>query len=148
MAGHLMLGRRTAAPLVPEAGWYDTGDIVTRDARAVLTIVGRVKRFAKVAGEMVSLAAAETLAAQAWPEAQVAALALPDPRKGQKVVLATNRHGAQRGDLLAQARAAGMAEILVPAEILIVDRTPLMASGKTDYPVLQREIRATDVQTA
>ena len=122
----------------PQGGWYDTGDIVDRDGQGFLRIVGRAKRFAKVGGEMVSLAAAELLAAEAWPEARVAAISVPCAKKGERVILATDRAGAGRRSLSEAAKARGVAEITVPAEVVVLDEIPLLASGKTDYPALAR----------
>ena len=83
----------------PEDGWYDTGDIVSVDGAGFVTIVGRVKRFAKIGGEMVSMAAAEALAASLWPEAQHAVISLPDPRKGEVAAAGDDAAGCgQPGD--------------------------------------------------
>ena len=98
-------GRRRAGSSRPTDGWYDTGDIVRIGAEGHVTIVGRAKRFAKVGGEMVSLAAVEALAAEVWPGEPLGAAALPDPRKGQKVVLAIANPAATLEALRAQARA-------------------------------------------
>jgi acyl-[acyl-carrier-protein]-phospholipid O-acyltransferase / long-chain-fatty-acid--[acyl-carrier-protein] ligase len=121
----------------PPAGWYDTGDIISRDAQGFITIQGRAKRFAKIAGEMVSLALVEELAAQTWPEARHAVVALPDPRRGEQLVLATDRPDAARDALLAAARANGHGELFVPKSVLVVEKVPLLATGKVDYPAVQ-----------
>jgi acyl-[acyl-carrier-protein]-phospholipid O-acyltransferase/long-chain-fatty-acid--[acyl-carrier-protein] ligase len=117
----------------PTGGWYDTGDIVAIDAGGYVRILGRAKRFAKIAGEMVSLAAVETLAAALWPESRHAALALPDARKGEQVVLVTDRPAATPEALLAQARDQGIAEVMVPRAVIPVAAVPLLGTGKVDY---------------
>jgi acyl-[acyl-carrier-protein]-phospholipid O-acyltransferase/long-chain-fatty-acid--[acyl-carrier-protein] ligase len=80
----------------PAAGWHDTGDIVAVDRDGFITIKGRAKRFAKIAGEMVSLAAIESLAAECWPDSASAVVAMPDPRKGERLVLVTQKVDASR----------------------------------------------------
>lgn len=136
MAGYLMPG--DDGVITPADDWYDTGDIVRVDAQGFITIVGRAKRFAKIGGEMVSLAATEELAASVWDEAQVAALAMPCTRKGEKVVLVVDNPEARRDALHAAARQQGVAEILLPAEVVYRADIPVLASGKTDYPELTR----------
>ena len=107
-----------------------------------MTIVGGAKRFAKVGGEMVSLAAVEALAAEVWPGEPLAAVALPDPRKGQRVVLAIANPAAGLDALRARARAAGIAEIQLPSEVRVLAEIPMMASGKPDFPRVQAIVAA------
>jgi len=114
-------------------GWYDTGDIVSIDAEGFIRILGRAKRFAKIGGEMVSLAAVEELAAKTWPDRVHAVVSLPDPAKGEQLVLVTDQPDAPRSALQAQARQAGMAELNVPKKILVVLHVPLLGTGKIDY---------------
>jgi acyl-[acyl-carrier-protein]-phospholipid O-acyltransferase/long-chain-fatty-acid--[acyl-carrier-protein] ligase len=139
---NVMLGYlRAEAPGVlqpPPDGWYDTGDIVAIDEIGFVTIKGRAKRFAKIGGEMVSLAAAETLANALWPDDVHAVVTVPDARKGEKLLLVTTRHDAEPRALLASVRERGVAEIQVPRDICVVDKIPLLGTGKTDYPAVQR----------
>jgi len=115
-------------------GWYDTGDIVHVDDEGFISIRGRSKRFAKVSGEMVSLAAVEQLAIHAWPKAHHAAISLPDPKKGEQVILVTTQKQATVNDL--SAASPGVAHIILPKKILVVDAIPVMATGKVNYPAV------------
>ena len=114
-------------------GWHDTGDIVSIDAGGFITIKGRAKRFAKIAGEMVSLSAVEAMASALWPQAASVAVSIPDQRKGERIVLLTTQKDADRAAMQRQAKASGASELAVPADIRIVDKVPLLGSGKTDY---------------
>jgi acyl-[acyl-carrier-protein]-phospholipid O-acyltransferase/long-chain-fatty-acid--[acyl-carrier-protein] ligase len=141
MLGYL----RTTAPGVlepPPGGWFDTGDIVDIDAAGFVTILGRAKRFAKIGGEMVSLAAAEEVAVALWPDAAHAVIAEPDPRKGERLVLVTTHRDAEVSALLKAAAARGVAEIMVPRAIVQAESIPVLGTGKTDYPAVERMLAA------
>jgi acyl-[acyl-carrier-protein]-phospholipid O-acyltransferase/long-chain-fatty-acid--[acyl-carrier-protein] ligase len=116
----------------PEGGWHDTGDIVTIDKQGFITIKGRAKRFAKVGGEMVSLAAVEAMASELWPDLSTIVVAAPDQRKGERLVLMTSAPVPSREAFLRHARAKGASELAVPAEVMVVDAIPLLGSGKPD----------------
>src|SRR5215216_613527 len=116
-----------------DGGAAHTGDIVTIDAAGFITIKGRAKRFAKIAGEMVSLSVVEAMAAALWPQAMSVAVSLPDQRKGERIVLLTTQKDAERATMQRQAKASGVSELAVPASICVVDKVPLLGSGKTDY---------------
>jgi len=124
----------------PEGGWHDTGDVVEMTADGWITILGRVKRFAKIGGEMVSLTAAETLAASLWPDARHAVIAEPDNRKGERLVLVTDQHDADVGKLVAHAQAVGVSELAAPRKIVRVAEIPVLGTGKTDYVAIQRMV--------
>ncbi|MDP3867211.1 AMP-binding protein [Phenylobacterium sp.] len=123
-------------------GWHDTGDVVDLSDDDWVTIRGRVKRFAKVGGEMVSLTAAEDLAVAVWPDNRHAVIAMPDTRKGERLVLVTDRRDADSSALVAHAKAIGASELNVPKKILKVPEVPVLGTGKTDYVAIQRMVEA------
>lgn len=114
-------------------GWHDTGDIVCVDKEGYVSIRGRVKRFAKIAGEMVSLAVVENCATAVWPDNMHAAAILPDKRKGEQIVLVTDRQEPDRALLLSWAQSHGVPEIAVPKKIVSVAEVPVLGTGKLDY---------------
>lgn len=138
MLGYLQAGQDALQAPASERGpgWYDTGDIVDIDAEGFITILGRVKRFAKVGGEMISLTAVEELALAAWPGFNHAALNLPDEKKGEKIVLCTTHRQATRRELLEFARARGMSELSIPKQVIYLHKLPQLSTGKTDYRAL------------
>jgi acyl-[acyl-carrier-protein]-phospholipid O-acyltransferase/long-chain-fatty-acid--[acyl-carrier-protein] ligase len=135
MAGYLDLEGKLEAPA---GGWHDTGDMVEMSNDRWITILGRVKRFAKVGGEMVSLSAAEALAAGLWPDARHAVISLPDARKGERLILVTDQPDADAAKLLAHARALGASELAVPRRVVKAPDIPVLGTGKTDYVAVQR----------
>jgi len=139
MAGYLLEDGGIEVPL---DGWHDTGDVVEITADGWISIQGRVKRFAKIGGEMVSLSAAESLAASLWPDARHAVIAEPDSRKGERLVLVTDQFDADAGALAAHARQTGVSELAAPRKIVRVAEVPVLGSGKTDYVAIQRIVEA------
>jgi acyl-[acyl-carrier-protein]-phospholipid O-acyltransferase/long-chain-fatty-acid--[acyl-carrier-protein] ligase len=132
MLGYYRAERPAVLEPLPD-GWHDTGDIVSIDAQGFIKIQGRVKRFAKIAGEMISLAAVEALAAEATPGKELVVVAVPDARKGEHTVLLTTDASLTREVFSRHARANGAPELMVPTEIVVVDKIPLLGTGKPDY---------------
>jgi acyl-[acyl-carrier-protein]-phospholipid O-acyltransferase/long-chain-fatty-acid--[acyl-carrier-protein] ligase len=147
MAGYYRDGAPGVLEPVPD-GWYDTGDIVAIDEDGFVSIRGRAKRFAKIAGEMVSLGAVEDLAARASPGSRHAAVTRPDPRKGEAVVLVSEDPNLSRPALQKLAAEAGVPEIMLPRDVLHVDKLPVLGSGKTDYPAIEAIVRQPVQQVA
>jgi len=119
-------------------GWHDSGDIVDIDKKGFVTIKGRAKRFAKVAGEMVSLGAIEMIASSLWPEENHAVISIPDKRRGEKIILVTTSKAAAKDALVAASRQHGYTELMVPNLIIKVAEIPVLGSGKTDYVTTQK----------
>jgi acyl-[acyl-carrier-protein]-phospholipid O-acyltransferase/long-chain-fatty-acid--[acyl-carrier-protein] ligase len=116
----------------PQEGWHDTGDIVTIDEQGFVTIKGRARRFAKVGGEMISLAAVEALASELWPNAPSAVCAVPDLRKGERLILLTEQKNATRGEFHSFAKAKHASDLMIPADVWVVEKLPMLGSGKVD----------------
>ena len=123
-------------------------------SKSALTLRAKVPNlddagFAKIAGEMVSLSAVEAMAAALWPQAISVAVSTPDARKGERIVLLTTQKDADRAAMQRQAKATGASELAVPATVHVVDKVPLLGSGKTDYVAatgLAKEIAAAPAQ--
>jgi len=122
----------------PENGWYNTGDIVEVDKDGFIHIKGRVKRFAKIAGEMVSLEAVEKIASTSAPEHQHAASTQEDPQRGENIILFTTDPALKREDLKVVAKSLGSPEIAIARKIINIEEIPLLGTGKTDYVSLKQ----------
>jgi len=122
----------------PVDGWYNTGDIVEVDNEGFIHIKGRVKRFAKVAGEMVSLELVEKIANTAAPECHHAATTQQDTQRGENIILYTTDPDLKREDLQIVAKNLGSPEIAIARKIINVEEIPLLGTGKTDYVTLKQ----------
>ena len=132
MMGYL----RATAPGVlekPEDNWYDTGDIAEIDEKGFIHIRGRAKRFAKVAGEMISLTQVEAVLSRLYPDTPLAVVAVPDERKGEQLMLLISGQEASKSDIRECFRAEGVSELAVPKYIENVAAIPLNGTGKIDY---------------
>jgi acyl-[acyl-carrier-protein]-phospholipid O-acyltransferase/long-chain-fatty-acid--[acyl-carrier-protein] ligase len=118
-------------------GWYGTGDVVQIDSDGFLFIRGRVKRFAKIAGEMISLEVLEKIAQQASSSGQHAATTQADPKRGESLILYTTDPALERDALLNAARSLGVPELAVARRIVHLKDLPLLGTGKTDYVSLK-----------
>jgi acyl-[acyl-carrier-protein]-phospholipid O-acyltransferase/long-chain-fatty-acid--[acyl-carrier-protein] ligase len=125
----------------PPEGWHDTGDIVTIDPQGFIAIKGRAKRFAKIGGEMISFAAVEALAAELWPNALSAVASVPDARKGERLIMLTQQKGAVRSEFQAFARSKGASELMTPAEIVVMEKLPLLGTGKIDNMAITKLVK-------
>jgi len=118
-------------------GWYDTGDIVSVDTEGYLHIQGRLKRFAKVSGEMVSLTAVEEAFAGAFPaygpRCEVAVVSLPDADKGERLVAVSNEPRLTLPELRNAIKASGLSNLCAPRELLSLPRIPKLGTGKTNH---------------
>lgn len=125
-----------------EGGWYDTGDVVSIDEEGFIAIKGRMKRFAKVGGEVVSLAVVENCASAVWPDFAHAAVAFADGRKGEQVTLVTTNPEADRLELVGWAHNHGVSELAIPRRIVHVKEIPVLGTGKTDYVKVEKLAQA------
>lgn len=122
----------------PPEGWYDTGDIVKVDEQGYVTILGRAKRFSKIAGEMVSLTSVEAKLQQAFPDVNHAVVAVPDAKKGEQLVLFTTGEGLDRKKVADGMKAQGATDLMIPKTVITMKALPVLGSGKTDYVTLNR----------
>lgn len=126
----------------PKDGWYDTGDIVDIDEEGYVTILGRAKRFAKIGGEMISLAAVEEVLAEVWPDDKHAVVMLHGGPRGETLALITTREGLKRDEMRQRLSECGVAEIATPKKVLIMENIPLLSTGKVDYVTLEEVLKA------
>ena len=146
MKGYLNPGANAAFHALH--GWYDTGDIVRIDEDRYVYVLGRLKRFAKISGEMVSLTAVEDALAGAFPlyglRCALAVIAQPDADKGEKLIAVTNEARLQLADIRAAIRAKGLSNLCAPRELRVVQSIPKLGSGKTDHRAIERLLHEAD----
>ncbi len=125
-------------------GWYDTGDIAHVDGDGFVHILGRLKRFAKVSGEMVSLTAVEDALAGAFPhyglKCAVAVIARPDEAKGERLIVVTNESRLSLEEVREAVKKRGLANIAAPREIKVVHEIPRLGTGKINHRELEKMV--------
>ncbi len=126
----------------PPDGWYNTGDIIEINAQGFIHIKGRVKRFAKVAGEMVSLEVVEQIANTAAPECQHAASTQACAQRGEAIILFTTDKKLKREDLQLVGKNLKLPELAIARKIILVEELPILGTGKTDYVTLKQMAEA------
>lgn len=136
MSGYLLLANPGVLQPPPD-GWYDTGDIVDVDEDGFVHICGRVKRFAKISREMVSLETVELIANKASPLETHAAVNRPDAQKGEAIVLFTTDKNMNREKFHAKLKELGLSELSIPRSFICAEKIPLLGTGKTDYVKLK-----------
>jgi acyl-[acyl-carrier-protein]-phospholipid O-acyltransferase/long-chain-fatty-acid--[acyl-carrier-protein] ligase len=138
MKGYLKNEKANHKYLVEDEGWYDTGDIVEVTPEGYLKIVGRLKRFSKVSGEMVSLTAVEEALTGIFGERKtVIVMPVEDERKGEKLVLVTNFKEAELKPVREHLREKGLPDLACPREIIYMKEIPKLGTGKVDYVKLK-----------
>ena len=123
----------------PVDGWYATGDVVSVDSAGYVSIQARLKRFAKIAGEMINLQLVEEAASACFSTGLHAAVAAADGRKGERVVLFTTNSQTTRDELREYFLQAGHSVLYVPSRIVSIAAMPLLGTGKPDYLGLQKQ---------
>jgi acyl-[acyl-carrier-protein]-phospholipid O-acyltransferase / long-chain-fatty-acid--[acyl-carrier-protein] ligase len=145
---NIMRGYLNAEPnakFQAQGGWYDTGDVARVDEDGFLFILGRMKRFAKVSGEMVSLTAAEEALAGAFPQYglrfQIAVLTRPDAERGETLVAVSNEPKLQLDEIRAAIKAKGLSNLYAPREVKCVREIPKLGTGKVNHRELQKVLQ-------
>lgn len=121
-------------------GWHDTGDVVSIDSEGFISIRDRLKRFAKIGGETVSLSVVESCASAMWPDHNHAAIAIPDGRKGEQIVLVTTCPDAERTAFSGWVHNHGVQELAIPRRVIQVENIPVLGTGKTDYGKVMKDL--------
>jgi acyl-[acyl-carrier-protein]-phospholipid O-acyltransferase/long-chain-fatty-acid--[acyl-carrier-protein] ligase len=135
MKGYLL--ESNPGVITPLDGWYDTGDIVEIDNKGFISIKGRAKRFAKVAGEMISLTATEINIAKIDPKSAHAIIAIPDSKKGEQLILITTNQTLKRTDIATYFKRNQITELSIPKEVIPTKNLPLLGTGKIDYVMVK-----------
>jgi acyl-[acyl-carrier-protein]-phospholipid O-acyltransferase / long-chain-fatty-acid--[acyl-carrier-protein] ligase len=126
-------------------GWYDTGDIAKVDVEGFVTILGRLKRFAKISGEMVSLTAVEEALAGAFPQFgqrfQIAVVTRADSEKGEALIAVSNEPRLTLQEVRSAVHARGLPNLAVPRELKHIKELPKLGTGKVNHRELEKLIQ-------
>ncbi len=134
MKGYLKNEAANRKYLVEDEGWYDTGDMVEFTEKGFLKIVGRLKRFAKISGEMISLTAVEESLHGLFGERKdIVVLAIADEHKGERLIIATNSPQGEMKAVRETLKGKGFSDLAVPRDIRFIKDLPKLGTGKIDY---------------
>ncbi|AZN43089.1 AMP-binding protein [Paenibacillus albus] len=137
MKGYLIHGKG----FVPCDGWHDCGDVVTVDDEGFITIQSRLKRFAKIAGEMVALGHVEKLASGCFEHAGFYAVSIPDSKKGERIVLFSTKEDTDLNSLKKYIKQEKISSLYIPSQIHNLAEVPILGTGKTNYVQLMEQAR-------
>ena len=138
MTGYLKNDKANNKYLVEDQGWYDTGDMVEITEDGFLKIVGRLKRFSKISGEMVSLTAVEeALIREFGDRKEIAVMAVADERKGEKLIIVTNNKELDARTARDKLKARGFSDLACPKDVRFLKEIPKLGTGKVDYVKLK-----------
>lgn len=144
MKGYWQDPEKTASVIVEIDGkrWYKSGDKGKLDADGFLTILDRYSRFAKLGGEMISLSAVELALSELnlGENVEIAALAIPDPTKGERVALLIAKTDLDSSQIKEQILASDLPALYKPGLIEILGEIPKLGSGKIDYVGAKKQL--------
>lgn len=120
-----------------KSGWYDTGDLGYLDEDGYIWHKGRLKRFVKIGGEMISLVLVEETLNELTPEeVECCAVELPDAKRGSRIVAVTNSEIDH--DEVSKRMSSELPKLALPKKYVLVPEFPRMGSGKTDFRTLTK----------
>jgi acyl-[acyl-carrier-protein]-phospholipid O-acyltransferase/long-chain-fatty-acid--[acyl-carrier-protein] ligase len=121
-------------------GWYDTGDMGYMDSEGYLWHVGRLKRFLKVGGEMVSLIKVEDVLEKLLPQdVECCVVEVPDAIRGAKIVAAVTQPVDEKTIL--KSMSDQLPKIALPSKFVVMPELPKMGSGKIDFRTITERVR-------
>ena len=127
--------------IIKHNGWYDTGDIVSIDSENFISILGREKRFAKIAGEMISLTAVEQFLDKLYVGFSQGIVTVDDDKKGEKMIFVTSNENAEIKEIRQYFKNVGLSELWVPKEVVYMKKIPLLGTGKFDYLTAKKNLQ-------
>ncbi|MGA1790044.1 MAG: AMP-binding protein [bacterium] len=121
-------------------GWYDTGDMGLIDEDGFIWHQGRLKRFVKIGGEMISLVKVENVLEELLPEeVSCGVVEVPDATKGAKIVAAVTERVNEKEILKRMAK--HLPNIALPKQFVVIEEFPKMGSGKIDFRAMTEMVR-------
>ncbi|MCI0512203.1 AMP-binding protein [candidate division KSB1 bacterium] len=125
-------------------GWYDTGDMGVLDEDGYLWHRGRLKRFVKIGGEMVSLVRVEKTLEKYLPEGALCCVVeVPDAIKGAKIVAVTTLPIDEKK--IMKKMAEELPPIALPKKYVVMEDIPKLGSGKVDFRVTTKKVASLEI---